>query len=117
MPAVLLTTLDVRWQCESDPARIATADIQHVAHGELTHIADGLATRRFQISGPFATNAALANVLIVGLALASTVLADLEGQQQAAVAEQRAADAGAERQHAFQALALHHPETLHGRIV
>jgi hypothetical protein len=45
------------------------------------------------------------------------VLAELERQQQAAVAEERAADPGAQRQHAFEPLALHDAEALDGSVV
>ena len=61
-----------------------------------------LRMRRFQRSRPFLRQRRLADILIVGLALAGAVLAELEMQQQAAVAEQRAADPRAERQHAFE---------------
>ena len=116
MPAALLTILTCGGGSNGNFARIAPADIERIAVGKFYARSRSLAHAAFQDCRPYGIQGRLADVLVVGFPCGA-VLAELQMQQQPAIAEEGATDARAKRYHAFQSVALDHAQALHGGII
>ena len=91
----------MRGQLDGELAGVAAPDVEHVAIGQTGHGVDHLAHALVPALRPFLGQRCLADVAIVSSAPAGAVLAELEMQEQAAIAKERAADPRPQRQHAL----------------
>src|SRR5688572_6474432 len=98
---------DVGRQRAVEPARVAAADVEVVEPRQLTQVVDRAQHTLLPLVVADLLARRVAELLVVRLALAERLVRDLEMRAQAAVLEQRRAEAGAERDDHLDAFAAH----------
>src|SRR6266851_6947466 len=104
--------MDVVRQDGSDAGGVSSTQIQDVIVHERVDVLDDLEHALVPLPAAERLARGVADILIVGLVLVDRVLRQLEVWRERPVAEDRAADAGAERQHNLEPLPLDDPQPL-----
>ena len=100
-----------------DPPGVAPADVEVVEEEQRVELGDRLADPGVPAVVADVLAGPLAQLLVVGLALAERLVGDLEVREEGAVEEQRGAEPGAEGDDELEALALDHRRALDVRVV